>query len=136
GGVLPLRRLRRGADRGHAGPQSRAAAGPQGRLGRREDGGAEVPRSRAPRQAAVSNRLVRCRWLTAGGPGVGRPLTVTREAAMRIAVTGATGFLGRYILRHLAQSGHELRCWQRADSDLGGFEDVAGSVEWLPGELG
>jgi nucleoside-diphosphate-sugar epimerase len=55
---------------------------------------------------------------------------------MRIAVTGATGFLGRYLVRGLARSGHELRCWYRPGSDRGGFEEVAGAIEWLPGELG
>jgi len=55
---------------------------------------------------------------------------------VQIAVTGATGFVGRYLVRHLAQAGHRLRCWHRAGSDRGGFEDVAAAVEWLPGELG
>lgn len=55
---------------------------------------------------------------------------------MRIAITGGTGFLGRYLLRHLAAQGHQLRCWHRATSDRGGLEDLAGSIEWLPGKLG
>lgn len=55
---------------------------------------------------------------------------------MKIALTGATGFLGRYIVGCLAGAGHHLRCWIRADSDRSGFDDVAGAVEWLPGELG
>jgi nucleoside-diphosphate-sugar epimerase len=55
---------------------------------------------------------------------------------MRIAITGATGFLGRYIVRHLAGAGHRLRCWFRPQSDRDGFQDVADSVEWLPGQLG
>src|SRR6266446_4982143 len=55
---------------------------------------------------------------------------------MKIALTGATGFLGRYILRHLAGAGHRLRCWYRQGSDRDGFENVAGAVDWLPGELG
>jgi nucleoside-diphosphate-sugar epimerase len=55
---------------------------------------------------------------------------------MRIAVTGATGFLGRYIVRRLAKAGHRLRCWHRPTSDRTGFDDVQRSIEWLPGQLG
>lgn len=55
---------------------------------------------------------------------------------MLVAVTGATGFLGRYIVRHLAETGHRLRCWYRPGSDRSGFDAVAGAVDWLPGELG
>jgi nucleoside-diphosphate-sugar epimerase len=56
---------------------------------------------------------------------------------MQTAVTGATGFLGRYIVRHLAGAGHRLRCWYRPKgSDRSGFESVAGSIDWLPGQLG
>jgi nucleoside-diphosphate-sugar epimerase len=52
---------------------------------------------------------------------------------MNIAVTGATGFLGRYVVRHLTDAGHRLRCWYRSGSDRA---DLPGSIEWLPGELG
>ena len=55
---------------------------------------------------------------------------------MRIAITGATGFLGRYLVHHLARGGHQLRCWYRPGSDRSGFEDVAAAIEWLPGTLG
>jgi nucleoside-diphosphate-sugar epimerase len=55
---------------------------------------------------------------------------------MLVAVTGGTGFLGRYIVRHLAGLGHRLRCWHRPTSDRGGLEDVAGALDWLPGHLG
>ncbi|HEX7379687.1 MAG TPA: NAD(P)-dependent oxidoreductase [Pirellulales bacterium] len=55
---------------------------------------------------------------------------------MKIAITGATGFLGRYLVAGLAAQGHQLRCWHRPNSDLEGFEASADRVEWLVGELG
>src|SRR5436190_24260493 len=58
-----------------------------------------------------------------------------REDSMRIALTGATGFLGRYLVRQLAQAGHHLRCWHRPKSDRAGFEPWKDFLEWLPGEL-
>jgi len=54
---------------------------------------------------------------------------------MQICVTGATGFLGRFVVRHLAQAGHMPRCWYREGSDRGGFEGIDKSIEWLPGDL-
>jgi nucleoside-diphosphate-sugar epimerase len=55
---------------------------------------------------------------------------------MKIALTGATGFLGRYIAKQLVQSGHLLRCWHRPKSDCTGFERLAPAIEWVPGGLG
>jgi nucleoside-diphosphate-sugar epimerase len=54
---------------------------------------------------------------------------------MIIAVTGATGFLGRYIARRLAAEGNSCRCWFRPESDRGGFDDLEGRIEWIPGDL-
>jgi nucleoside-diphosphate-sugar epimerase len=62
--------------------------------------------------------------------GQRRPI---ESIAMKIALTGATGFLGRYIVRQLTEGGHRLRCWHRPESDRSDFEQA---VEWLPGELG
>ncbi|MFL5243651.1 MAG: NAD-dependent epimerase/dehydratase family protein [Gemmataceae bacterium] len=55
---------------------------------------------------------------------------------MLVAITGATGFLGRYIVKQMAGAGYKLRCWHRPGSDRSGFESVAASIEWIPGELG
>lgn len=55
---------------------------------------------------------------------------------MLIAVTGATGFLGRYIVGRLVDAGHQLRCWHRPGSDRTNFGQVAGAIEWTPGQLG
>ena len=54
---------------------------------------------------------------------------------MKIALTGATGFIGRYIVKQLIQQGHELRCWRREHSDLSGFQSLADSITWVPGGL-
>jgi nucleoside-diphosphate-sugar epimerase len=54
---------------------------------------------------------------------------------MRVGLTGATGFLGRYIVARLADRGDRLRCWHRPSSDLSGLERFAGSIEWVEGGL-
>lgn len=54
---------------------------------------------------------------------------------MRVAVTGATGFIGRYIAHHLAGQGHALRCWHRASSDRAGFDSIS-DLQWVEGDLG
>lgn len=55
---------------------------------------------------------------------------------MYVALTGATGFIGRYILRHLVSRGDRCRCWYRPTSDRSGLEDLADAVEWVEGHLG
>ncbi len=55
---------------------------------------------------------------------------------MRIGVTGATGFLGRYIVAHLVGQGHHCRCWYRPSSDRGGLEASEGAITWVEGSLG
>lgn len=54
---------------------------------------------------------------------------------MKIALTGATGFIGRHIARQLSEQGHSLRCWHRSTSDRQGFSEIA-DLEWVEGELG
>lgn len=54
---------------------------------------------------------------------------------MQVAVTGGTGFLGRYIVRYLIQEGNTCRCWYRPSSDRGGFEAMEDKIEWIPGDL-
>lgn len=55
---------------------------------------------------------------------------------MLIALTGATGFLGRYLVQHFTAAEHRLRCWCRPTSDRSGFERFSTGIEWLPGSLG
>jgi nucleoside-diphosphate-sugar epimerase len=54
---------------------------------------------------------------------------------MRIGITGATGFLGRYLVSHLSGAGHECRCWFRPSSDRSGLVVPDGTVTWVPGQL-
>jgi nucleoside-diphosphate-sugar epimerase len=55
---------------------------------------------------------------------------------MRVAITGGTGFLGRYIIRELVGFGHDCSCWFRPSSDRGGFEEQAPNLTWVEGDLG
>jgi nucleoside-diphosphate-sugar epimerase len=54
---------------------------------------------------------------------------------MKIALTGATGFVGHYLAQRLAAAGHGLRCWHRAGSDRSGLAHLD-DLEWVQGELG
>lgn len=56
---------------------------------------------------------------------------------MKIAVTGATGFLGRYIVSQLAGAGRRLVCWRRPTSDVGHFPSPVppDSLTWIEGTL-
>ncbi|MAD79837.1 MAG: nucleoside-diphosphate sugar epimerase [Planctomycetaceae bacterium] len=54
---------------------------------------------------------------------------------MRVALTGATGFIGHYIATHLADQGNQLRCWHRPSSRREGFDQI-GDIEWVVGDLG
>lgn len=53
---------------------------------------------------------------------------------MQIAVTGATGFLGRYVVNLLIGKGYTCRCWTSRDSDRGGFTNPQ-AVTWIEGGL-
>lgn len=52
---------------------------------------------------------------------------------MHVAVTGATGFLGRFIVNRLLRDGHRCRCWHRPTSDRGGF--TGSDITWIEGGL-
>jgi nucleoside-diphosphate-sugar epimerase len=54
---------------------------------------------------------------------------------MRVALTGATGFIGRYIVTHLAGQGHQLRCLHRPTSNREGYDHVS-DLKWTEGDLG
>ena len=54
---------------------------------------------------------------------------------MQIAVTGATGFLGHYLVRNLTDAGHNLRCWHRPSSNLQPLQSCSHQVTWVPGDL-
>ncbi len=51
---------------------------------------------------------------------------------MKIAITGATGFIGRYLVKQLSREGHSIRALCRASSNKEGLPD---SIEWVEGEL-
>ncbi len=54
---------------------------------------------------------------------------------MKVAVTGATGFVGRELASQLVESGNLLKCWHREESDLGPLDSLGEFIEWIPGAL-
>ena len=54
---------------------------------------------------------------------------------MKVAITGATGFLGHYLVRKMQAVGNDCRCWYRSE-DRCYRTDHDSAVEWMPGELG
>lgn len=51
---------------------------------------------------------------------------------MRVAVTGATGYVGRFVVADLLARGMEVVAWRRTSSDSGGFDR---RLVWVSGGL-
>lgn len=51
---------------------------------------------------------------------------------MLVALTGATGYVGRFVAADLLARGHEVVAWSRPASDLAGFP---GPIRWVLGGL-
>ena len=49
---------------------------------------------------------------------------------MKVFVTGASGFIGAYVLRELLSQGHELTCLKRPTSNLSSLGTAAEQVHW------
>ena len=50
---------------------------------------------------------------------------------MRAFVTGASGFIGSYIVKALVDDGHEVLCLKRPTSNLEGLEAYVDRVNWI-----
>ncbi|MCP4169257.1 MAG: NAD(P)-dependent oxidoreductase [Fuerstiella sp.] len=55
---------------------------------------------------------------------------------MKVAITGATGFVGRYIVRKMHDVGNSCRCWFRSEDNCYEAPTSADTLEWTHGELG
>lgn len=50
---------------------------------------------------------------------------------MIVAVTGATGYAGQYVVKRLVEAGVDVRAWRRSTSDVSGLPDIT----WIEGDL-
>ena len=49
---------------------------------------------------------------------------------MKAFVTGASGFIGSYLVKALVDKGHEVLCLKRPTSKLDAFEEYINKVKW------
>lgn len=50
---------------------------------------------------------------------------------MRAFVTGASGFIGSYIVKALVDDGHDVLCLKRPTSNLEGLDEYVDKVKWI-----
>ena len=54
---------------------------------------------------------------------------------MKIGITGATGFLGRALVKRLVDQPERLKCLRRPTSDNSTLQPFLGQFDWVTGHL-
>ncbi len=54
---------------------------------------------------------------------------------MNIFLTGATGFIGSYVVKRLLEAGHTIRATKRKESRMGLVNDITDKIEWIDADI-
>src|SRR5215208_5975293 len=86
----------------------------------------------SPSAAADRPLVATIRWKGAARGHTGRSARRSELEGVIASVTGATGYVGQFVLRRLRAEGVQVRAWRRARSTIPRLSE---DVDWIAGDL-